>query len=97
MRQASVHLYTAGANPPSSIFYILVEVPSNSECIDPLQCVPRSQRSSSVLFKRLGSWYLGCLVIGFGVVSIATAFIHNLAGVIVTRIFLGCFEGVSYT
>ena len=34
------------------------------------------------------------MVIGFGVVSIGTAFIHNLAGVIVTRVLLGTFEGV---
>lgn len=50
---------------------------------------------SNIIFQRTGSWYLAFLVIGFGVVSIATAFIHNLAGVIVTRIFLGTFEGVS--
>lgn len=37
--------------------------------------------------------WLAFLVIVFGVVSIATAFIHNLAGVIVTRIFLGLSEG----
>lgn len=37
--------------------------------------------------------WLAFLVIVFGIVSIATAFIHNLAGVIVTRIFLGLAEG----
>lgn len=50
---------------------------------------------SNLIFKRVGSWWLAFLVIGFGAVSIGTAFIHNLAGVIVTRILLGTFEGVG--
>ena len=41
----------------------------------------------------MGSLWLAILVIVFGIVSIATAFVHNLAGVIVTRIFLGLAEG----
>lgn len=41
----------------------------------------------------MGSMWLAFLVIAFGIVTIATAFITNLAGVIVTRIFLGLAEG----
>lgn len=48
---------------------------------------------SNEVFRRVGSMWLAFLVIAFGVVSIATAFIHNLAGVIVTRIVLGLAEG----
>lgn len=48
---------------------------------------------SNEVFRRVGSMWLAALVIVFGVVSIATAFVHNLAGVIVTRIFLGLSEG----
>lgn len=48
---------------------------------------------SNMIFQRLGSMYLAFLVIGFGVVSIATAFIHNEAGFYCTRVFLGIFEG----
>lgn len=48
---------------------------------------------SNEIFRRVGSMWLAFLVIVFGVVSIATAFVHNLAGVIVTRIFLGLSEG----
>jgi len=48
---------------------------------------------SNEVFRRFGSMWLAFLVIVFGVVSIATAFVHSLAGVIVTRIFLGLSEG----
>lgn len=41
----------------------------------------------------MGSVWLAFLVVGFGVVTMATAFVTNLAGVIVTRIFLGLAEG----
>lgn len=36
---------------------------------------------------------MGLLIMLFGIVSIATAFIHNFAGLIVTRVFLGMAEG----
>lgn len=36
---------------------------------------------------------MSLLVIGFGIVSIATAFIHNFAEFVVVRGLLGAFEG----
>lgn len=48
---------------------------------------------SNMIFKRVGSLWISFLVIGFGVVTIGTAFIKNLAGLIVTRILLGITEG----
>jgi MFS family permease len=48
---------------------------------------------SNEIFRKVGSMWLAFLVIVFGVVSIATAFIHTLGGVIATRVFLGLAEG----
>ncbi|TEB20092.1 MFS general substrate transporter [Coprinellus micaceus] len=48
---------------------------------------------SNLLLKHWGSTWLACLVIGFGAVSIGAAFVHNLAGLIATRVFLGLAEG----
>ncbi|TEB22552.1 MFS general substrate transporter [Coprinellus micaceus] len=48
---------------------------------------------SNLLLKHWGSTWLAFLVIGFGAVSIGAAFVHNLAGLMATRVFLGLTEG----
>lgn len=49
---------------------------------------------SNILLKKLGpKYYLPLLVCGFGVVSLCSAFVHNFAGLLVARAFLGIFEG----
>jgi MFS family permease len=49
---------------------------------------------SNVLLKIIGPrYYLPLLVVGFGFVSICTAFVDNFAGLLVARAFLGIFEG----
>ncbi|KAJ2915004.1 hypothetical protein MD484_g5406, partial [Candolleomyces efflorescens] len=48
---------------------------------------------SNLLLKQWGSIWLAFLVIGFGVVSIASAFLHNMSGLLASRVFLGLFEG----
>jgi MFS family permease len=48
---------------------------------------------SNLLLKHYGSTWLAFLVIGFGVVSLASAFLRNFTGLIISRIFLGLTEG----
>ena len=49
---------------------------------------------SNVLLKIIGPrYYLPLLVVGFGFVSICTAFVNSFAGLLVARAFLGIFEG----
>ncbi|PSN62411.1 MFS general substrate transporter [Corynespora cassiicola Philippines] len=49
---------------------------------------------SNILLKLIGpKWYLPLLVVGFGFVSLCTAFVQNFAGLLVARAFLGVFEG----
>ncbi|KAF5319115.1 hypothetical protein D9611_014104 [Ephemerocybe angulata] len=48
---------------------------------------------SNLILKRFGSAWLAFLVIGFGVISLASAFLHNYAGLLASRIFLGLTEG----
>ncbi|KAJ3533964.1 hypothetical protein NMY22_g7119 [Coprinellus aureogranulatus] len=56
-------------------------------------CYLISDIPSNLLLKRYGSTWLALLVIGFGVVSLASAFLHNFAGLVVSRVFLGLTEG----
>jgi sugar phosphate permease len=49
---------------------------------------------SNILLKRIGPrWYLPALVVGFGIVSMCTAFVKTYEGLLVARVFLGIFEG----
>lgn len=48
---------------------------------------------SNLILKKFGSVWLAFLVIGFGVVSLFSAFLKNNAGLLVSRVFLGLFEG----
>lgn len=49
---------------------------------------------SNLLLKRLGpKYYLPLLVVGFGVVSLCSAFVQSFGGLLVARAFLGIFEG----
>lgn len=49
---------------------------------------------SNILLKWIGPrWYLPGLVIGFGFVSMCTAFVKDFKGLCVARAFLGIFEG----
>lgn len=49
---------------------------------------------SNILLKLLGpKYYLPMLVLGFGFVSLCTAFVNSFAGLLVARAFLGVFEG----
>lgn len=49
---------------------------------------------SNILLKRIGPrWYIPALVFGFGVVSIATAFVRTYEQLIGVRVLLGVFEG----
>jgi sugar phosphate permease len=52
---------------------------------------------SNIILKHVGPrYYLPFLVCGFGVVSLCTAFVHNFAGLMVVRVFLGVFEGGAF-
>lgn len=49
---------------------------------------------SNILLKRIGArFYLPLLVCGFGLVSMCNAFVTSFSGLLVTRSFLGIFEG----
>ncbi|PVI06992.1 MFS general substrate transporter [Periconia macrospinosa] len=49
---------------------------------------------SNILLKAIGpKYYLPLLVVGFGFVSLCTAFVKSFAGLLVARAFLGVFEG----
>ncbi|KAF5332795.1 hypothetical protein D9611_005179 [Ephemerocybe angulata] len=48
---------------------------------------------SNLILKRYGSILLAILTIGFGAISIASAFVTNMKSLIATRVFLGLFEG----
>lgn len=53
-----------------------------------------SEVPSQICLKLLGArFWITFLVFGFGVVTFATAFIHNYAGLLAIRVFLGIFEG----
>ena len=49
---------------------------------------------SNILLKKIGpKWYLPMLVVGFGFVSLCTAFVHSFEGLLAARAILGVFEG----
>jgi MFS family permease len=49
---------------------------------------------SNILLKIIGPrYYLPFLVVGFGVVSMCTAFVSSFEGLLTARAFLGIFEG----
>ncbi|KAF1843819.1 uncharacterized protein K460DRAFT_378875 [Cucurbitaria berberidis CBS 394.84] len=49
---------------------------------------------SNILLKRIGpKYYLPLLVVGFGFVSLCTAFVHSFQGLLAARAMLGMFEG----
>jgi len=49
---------------------------------------------SNVLLKIIGpKFYLPLLVVGFGLVSLCTAFANSFSGLLTARAFLGIFEG----
>ncbi|KAJ8119254.1 hypothetical protein ONZ43_g3758 [Nemania bipapillata] len=52
---------------------------------------------SNILLKRIGPrWYIPSLVFGFGLVSIATAFVKTYEQLIGVRVLLGVFEGGTF-
>ena len=49
---------------------------------------------SNILLKLIGpKFYLPLLVVGFGMVSLCSAFVTSFGGLLVARAFLGVFEG----
>lgn len=49
---------------------------------------------SNILLKKIGpKWYLPMLVVGFGFVSLCTAFVQSFEGLLAARAMLGVFEG----
>ncbi|KAI8939612.1 hypothetical protein NX059_003373 [Plenodomus lindquistii] len=49
---------------------------------------------SNIILKKIGpKWYLPALVVGFGLVSLCSAFVESFAGLLVARAMLGVFEG----
>jgi MFS family permease len=49
---------------------------------------------SNIILKKIGpKWYLPMLVVGFGFVSMCTAFVKSFPALLVARAFLGVFEG----
>ncbi|TFK53258.1 MFS general substrate transporter [Heliocybe sulcata] len=48
---------------------------------------------SNLALKRFGSVWLAFIVTAFGVITIGSAFTHNFAGLVITRVFLGAAEG----
>ncbi|GAP84115.2 putative major facilitator superfamily protein [Rosellinia necatrix] len=52
---------------------------------------------SNILLKRIGPrWYIPSLVVGFGIVSIGTAFVKTYEQLIGVRVLLGIFEGGTF-
>ncbi|KAI1191444.1 major facilitator superfamily domain-containing protein [Nemania serpens] len=52
---------------------------------------------SNIVLKRVGPrWYIPALVVGFGAVSIATAFVNTYEQLIGVRVALGVFEGGAF-
>jgi sugar phosphate permease len=52
---------------------------------------------SNIILKRVGPrFYIPFLVVGFGFVSICTAFIQSFTGLMIARTFLGIFEGGAF-
>lgn len=77
--QEDLSLYGYRFNWASSIFYIVYLTVE----------VP-----SNIILKRVGPrYYLPLLVVGFGIVSMCTAFVQSFAGLCTARAFLGIFEG----
>ncbi|ETN46978.1 uncharacterized protein HMPREF1541_01168 [Cyphellophora europaea CBS 101466] len=77
--QEDLALYGYRFNWAGSIFYIVYLLVE----------VP-----SNIILKRVGPrFYLPLLVVGFGVVSMCTAFVKDFAGLCTARAFLGIFEG----
>lgn len=74
-----LHLYGYRFNWALSVFYIVYLLVE----------VP-----SNILLKRIGPrWYIPGLVVGFGFVSMCTAFVTSFEGLCVARAVLGIFEG----
>ena len=49
---------------------------------------------SNIFLKIIGpKYYIPLLVVGFGLVSLCTAFVHSFQQLLVARAFLGIFEG----
>jgi adenylosuccinate synthase len=49
---------------------------------------------SNIILKIIGpKYYLPLLVVGFGMVSLCTAFVHSFEGLLAARAMLGVFEG----
>jgi adenylosuccinate synthase len=49
---------------------------------------------SNILLKKIGpKYYLPLLVVGFGLVSLCTAFVKSFSGLLAARAILGVFEG----
>ncbi|KAJ2979071.1 hypothetical protein NUW58_g7298 [Xylaria curta] len=72
-------LYGYRFNIATSIFYVIYLIVE----------VP-----SNIILKRVGPrWYLPALVLGFGVVSIGTAFVKTYEQLVGARVLLGLFEG----
>jgi adenylosuccinate synthase len=77
--QADLHLVGKRFNWVTSIFYIVYMFVE----------VP-----SNIILKMVGpKYYLPMLVVGFGFVSMCTAFVHKFSTLLVARAFLGVFEG----
>ncbi|EPQ59892.1 MFS general substrate transporter [Gloeophyllum trabeum ATCC 11539] len=56
-------------------------------------CYILSEVPSNLALKHFGSIWLAFIVTAFGVITIASAFTRDFAGLLVTRIFLGAAEG----
>ncbi|KAF6744579.1 major facilitator superfamily domain-containing protein [Ephemerocybe angulata] len=56
-------------------------------------CYMISDIPSNLLLKRFGSKWLAFLVVGFGVISMGSAFLTSYTGLIISRVFLGLMEG----
>jgi adenylosuccinate synthase len=77
--QTDLHLVGKRFNWVTSIFYIVYMFVE----------VP-----SNIILKMIGpKYYLPMLVVGFGFVSMCTAFVQKFSTLLVARAFLGIFEG----
>ncbi|KZM22543.1 Adenylosuccinate synthase [Ascochyta rabiei] len=77
--EKDLHLVGKRFNWVTSIFYIIYMFVE----------VP-----SNILLKKIGpKWYLPLLVVGFGFVSLCTAFVQSFQGLMAARAILGVFEG----
>lgn len=76
------------------VFYVVYTLVRKSALSLPILCdmklthchLLRAEVPSNLIFKKLGSMWLAALVVAFGIVSIASAFMQDIGGFMATRV-----------